>query len=109
MSARSPSPPANFLAACQQSRLLQCIEPKDDQVVGQRGATTWPVKAISFPSSLPCVLCTAISGFARRRGRINAETQRFAEERRERRKKMLFSSALLRGAAPIRRTQVKKT
>jgi hypothetical protein len=26
---------------------------------------------------------------------INAETQRFAEERRERRKKMLFSSALL--------------
>jgi hypothetical protein len=26
---------------------------------------------------------------------INAETQRFAEERRERRRKMLFSSALL--------------
>src|ERR1035441_5327206 len=40
--------------------------------------------------------CPAISGFARRRRRINAETQRFAEERRERRKKMLFSSALLR-------------
>jgi hypothetical protein len=28
--------------------------------------------------------------------RINAETQRFAEERRERRKKKLFASALLR-------------
>src|ERR1035438_6233232 len=41
-------------------------------------------------------LCSAISGFTRRRRRINAETQRFAEERRERRKKMLFSSALLR-------------
>jgi hypothetical protein len=27
---------------------------------------------------------------------FNAETQRFAEERRERRKKMLFSSAFLR-------------
>ena len=39
--------------------------------------------------------CTAISGFARRLRRINAEAQRFAEERRERRKKMVFSSALL--------------
>src|ERR1035441_8175261 len=41
-------------------------------------------------------LCTAISGLARRLRRVNAETQRFAEERRERRKKIIFSSALVR-------------
>ena len=41
-------------------------------------------------------LCTAIFGFARRRRRINAETQRFAEERRERGRKALFASAFLR-------------
>ena len=41
-------------------------------------------------------LCTVMVEIVRRLRRINAETQRFAEERRERGKKKLFSSAFLR-------------
>ena len=44
----------------------------------------------------PFPLCTAIVEMVRRRRRINAETQRFAEGRREGRKKRFFSSAFLR-------------
>src|ERR1019366_1310817 len=39
---------------------------------------------------------TAVLQYPRRLRRINAETQRFAEERRERGRKALFSSAFLR-------------
>src|ERR1035441_8357430 len=46
------------------------------------------------PVTLYC--CTAVLQYPRRRRRINAETQRFAEERRERGRKALFCSAFLR-------------
>jgi hypothetical protein len=72
-----------------------------DAMSAERKAIEGALTAVTFQwQILECLklvrLCTAIFGFARRRRRINAETQRFAEERRERRKKMLFSSALLR-------------
>ena len=72
-----------------------------DAMSAERKAIEGVLTAVTFQwQILECLklarLCTAIFGFARRRRRINAETQRFAEERRESRKKMLFSSALLR-------------
>src|ERR1035437_3029716 len=64
--------------------------------------SSWPQQArqpwetLGAPAQASRGHCTAISQFARRLRRINAETQRFAEERKEGRKKRFYSSAFLR-------------
>src|ERR1017187_9431145 len=81
------------LVDCGNFRLREHRRRRDEAVESRTAAATGFIEKVGGVGGSG--LYSAISRFARRLRRINAETQRFAEERRERRKKMLFSSALL--------------
>jgi|ERR1035441_6348627 hypothetical protein len=82
------------LVDCGNFRLREHRRRRDEAVESRTAAATGFIEKVGGVGGSG--LYSAISRFARRLRRINAETQRFAEERRERRKKMLFSSAFLR-------------